>query len=284
MSIIFRSLLASLLLYSCSEAPEVKEKKASEPSLKLPSELEIQAIKSKYPRAVPYKQGIDSLINHLKQFGIQPNLMLWGQATCVDDITNTKDKLLPDILGPFNFGGLAGLAFTGITGLNAFVHHVPEHGSAVLFICPHIGYNQQEGWGKILRHDQEHASSCCGALSAALQNLQKNLISSRPPNKDDYQEGIIEQLALAHRKEILSSPEPLIHLTALISHEANRQMQEYTSKVKERHFKYAVVVSGFIINTDYMFTDYLSIEKVSILDIYRNEWIEGGKMTDSVTQ
>jgi hypothetical protein len=67
-----------------------------------------------------------------------------------------KIKWIPKIKGPFNFGGLAGLPFTGITGLNAFAHHVPEEGTALLFVGPHIGYNEKEGWGKILRHDQKY--------------------------------------------------------------------------------------------------------------------------------
>ena len=134
--------------------------------------------------------------------------MLWGQSICVDDITNTKNKLSPEIKGPFNIGGLAGLPFTGVTGLDAFAHHVPEHGTAILFVAPHIGYHEKEGWGKLLRHEQHHASSCCGALVAALSKLQKGELKKQAPDQDDYQEGIAR--GVARTPTIFVNGEPFI--------------------------------------------------------------------------
>jgi hypothetical protein len=270
---------ASLVFSGCS-GPTPAAVNVTKPETDLlntpPADI-VQAIKNKFPNAVPYKEGVDSLVDHLKKFGIQADRILWGQSTCVDDITNTKNKLDSKIKGPFNFGGLAGLPFTGITGLDAFAHHVPEEGTAVLFVGPHIGYNEKEGWGKILRHDQHHTSTCCGALAAALAKLQKGSLKSQAPSLEDYEEGIIEQLAYAHHDEILSSSDPLLYFTKLTYREAAREMAQYAAKVKERHFKYAVVVGGIIINTDYSFKDYLSIENVAILDVAKNAWVEGGK-------
>ena len=279
MRIFITVFVASVIFYACSGPSPVVEtpKKIETDSYKTPPAAVVQAIKNKFPGAVPYQQGIDSLLNHLQKYEIRPEDILWGQSTCVDDIINTKNKMLPEIKGPFNFGGLAGLPFTGITGLNAFAHHVPEGGTAILFVGPHIGYNEKEGWGKILRHNQHHSSNCCGALAAALAKLQKGEIKAKIPAAEDYQEGMIEQLAVAHKAEILSSPDPLITFTKLTYQEATREMTHYASEVKERHFKYAVIVGAIIINTDHTFTDYLSIETVSILDVQKNVWIEGGK-------
>lgn len=266
-------------IYSCDKntsmdnCPNVTETV----SLEIPPPSVVRAIKENFEGAVPFDVGIDSLLDQLNKYGLPAKSMLWGQSTCVDDIINTKNKLNPEIKGPFNFGGLAGLPFTGITGIDAFAHHVPEDGTAILFVGPHIGYNEKAGWGKILRHNQKHPSSCCGALTAALAKLQKGELKSQLPNQNDYQEGMIEQMVLASRKEILSSKEPLISLTKLTHLESLRQISIYASQAKERHFKYAVIVSGIIINTDYRYTDYLWIEKISILDINKNEWIEGEK-------
>lgn len=276
---------SSFLFYACSEhSPSVQTPKVDETDSVKAAPLAIaQAIKNKFPNAVPYKDGIDTVVSYLNQFGIPAGSILWGQSTCVDDITNTKNKLIPEIKGPFNFGGLAGLPFTGVTGLSAFAHHVPEDGTALLFVVPHIGYNEKEGWGKILRHDQHHASSCCGALAAALAKLKNAELKSQPPSQQDYQENIIEQLAYAHRNEILSSQEPILSFTRVIYHKAMKQMTDYVAKIKERHFKYAVVVRGVIINTDYTFPDYLWIERVSILDVEKNLWVEAEKPSAGVT-
>lgn len=265
----------SVIVQACSAPSSNRETVNQDNSFEALPTTAVLAIQSKFPGAVPYKQGIDSLFKHLNGLGINTKSMLWGQSICVDDITNTKDKLSPEIKGPFNIGGLAGLPFTGVTGVDAFAHHIPEDGTAILFIAPHIGYNEKEGWGKILRHEQHSPSSCCGALVAALGKLQKGDLKSQAATENDYQEGRIEQLALMHRDSILSSPEPLIAFTRMTYREAIREMSIYTSRLKERHFKYVVVVGGVIINTDYKFTDYLSIETIAIRDVQKNEWVEG---------
>lgn len=234
-----------------------------------------EAIEKEFPGAMPYGVAIDSLLAHLSLAGITSDKILWGQSTCVDDIINTKDKLIhPEIKGPFTFGGLGGLPFTGITGIDAFAHHVPEDGTALLFVGPHIGYTQGEGWGKILRHGQQHSSTCCGALYAAVDKLSKNQITAEIPAEDDYQEQLIEQLALRHKDEILNSSAPLVTLTRVVFEEAERKVTDYAKKVHERHFAYAVVVTGVIINTDYEFDDYLWIDHVLIKDIKQDRWID----------
>ncbi|MEJ1240968.1 hypothetical protein WBG78_22670 [Chryseolinea sp. T2] len=274
--------VAILLLASCTRndrpvAHPLYPSPVSTPHEALPREV-AETIENEFPGAMPFNMAIDSLLQHLLRAGISPDQILWGQSTCVDDITNTKNKLIhPEIKGPFTFGGLGGLPFTGITGVSAFSHHVPEGGTALMLVGPHIGYKQDEGWGKILRHGQHHSSTCCGALYAALTKLKENALhESDSLSRDDYQEKIIERLAFRHKEEILTAKEPLVTLTRIVFHEAQQEMTKYAKAVHERHFAYAVVVSGVIINTDFQYDDYLWIEQVAIKDIERNEWIEGG--------
>ena len=268
-----------LTVSACEKHAPVEEHAAPAQSniVEPPPATVVEAIQKEFPGAVPYKQGIDSLLGKLNAFGIPSNSLLWGQSTCVDDIINTKDKLASDIKGPFNFGGLAGLPFTGIAGLDAFAHHVPEYGTALLFVGPHIGYTEKDGWGKILRHDQHQPSSCCGALVGALTKLKKGELKLEAPGKDDFQEQTLEQLAFANRDKIMSSPEPLVTLTQITYHEAIKEISVFAGRVRERHFKYAVVVGAVIINTDFNLTDYVWIEHISILDVRKNEWVLGGK-------
>jgi hypothetical protein len=232
-------------------------------------------IAQEFPGALPYASAIDTILADLARIGIQPQQILLGRSICVDDITNTKDKFVhPEIKGPFTLGGLGGLPFSGETGLEAFAHHIPEDGTAFLLIGPHIGYRSDEGWGKILRHDQNHSSSCCGALSAALDKLKKNELKASNPSDEDYQEQSIEQLALQHKDEILGSKEPLIALTRIVVEESKARMTQYAHKVKVHDFAYAVVVIGAIINTDYQYDDYLWIDHIAIKDIKNDKWLK----------
>ena len=272
--LICQTCVVALLISSCSRVEKSKDQIVHSDHAQIPHEV-TEAMEKEFPGAMPYSIAIDTVVQHLLRAGIGADQVLWGQSTCVDDITNTKDKYVhPEIKGPFTFGGLGGLPFTGVTGVDAFAHHVPEDGTALLFVGPHIGYNGGEGWGKIMRHGQHHSSSCCGALYAALNKLQKNEVKTENPSEDDYQEQIIEQLALRHKTEILGAKEPLVALTKIVSKEAEQKMTEYAQRVRERHFAYAVIVVGVIINTDYQFDDYLWIERISIKDIKKNTWIE----------
>jgi len=270
---VFQLLLFFLLAGSCSVKEKPVESVGPDAPKPVPAEV-AEAIKKEFPGAMPYDVAIDSLLQQLSRVGVSADEILWGQSTCVDDITNTKNKFAHrKIKGPFTFGGLGGLPFTGITGMNAFAHHVPEAGTALLFVGPHIGYNESEGWGKILRHGQHHTSTCCGALYAALEKLQRSEIKAGDLLAEDYQEQVIEQLALRHQDEILKSDKPLLALTRVVFDEAEQQMTQYAHAVHERHFAYAVVVVGVIINTDYAFNDYLWIDHVSVKDIKKDLWL-----------
>jgi len=264
----------ALLLCGCSKVEKSMNQPIAPSHAQIPHEM-TKAIQKEFPGAMPYSIAIDTLLQRLSSLGISPDQILWGQSTCVDDITNTKEKFVhPEIKGPFTFGGLGGLPFTGISGVDAFAHHIPEDGTALLLVGPHIGYRAEEGWGKIMRHGQHHSSTCCGALYAALDKLQKNEVKTESPSEDDYQEQLIEQLALRHQKEIRIANEPLVALTKVVSQQAEQKMTLYAQKVHERHFAYAVIVVGVIINTDYQFDDYLWIDHISIKDIKKNTWIE----------
>jgi hypothetical protein len=266
------AIITLLCLTQCGQAPIKEQERENSESPKMPDEV-LQAILKEFPGALPYRAAMDTVLYRMRLAGIESDEILLGSSICVDDITSTKDKLPPNIKGPFSFGGLAGLPFTGITGVSAFVHHVPEEGTALLLVGPHIGYNSKEGWGKIFRHGQHEGSTCCGALFAALEKLQAKKIKVGSPTEDDYQEQVIEQLAFAHEQEILSSSNPLVELTRITCRQAERKMTDYAHKVPDRHFKYAVVVIGVIINTDYQYDDYLWIDHLAVKDIAKDKWI-----------
>ena len=147
-----------------------------------------------------------------------------------------------------------------------FAHHVPDSGTALLFIGPHIGYSRDLGWGKILREGQTVTSDCCGALAGALHKLQiPGLILKKIPDDIDYQEQVIEQLALRHKEEILNSKEPLITLTKLIYREAVWRI--HNIPMAGLKFRHLILIVGVIINTDYNYPDYIWVDHMTIYDV-----------------
>ncbi|WP_160144171.1 hypothetical protein [Chryseolinea soli] len=234
-----------------------------------------EAIRKDFPGAIPGHEFSDSLIHYLqKKYKIEPDKILLGASTCVDDIIYTKNfHFHPEIKGPFHLGGLAGLPFTGISGLDAFAHHIPDSGTLVLLVEPHIGYSEKKGWGFVLRHEQPEASSCCGALMGTLGKLQAGTLKA-DLSEDDYQGGKIAELALRYKSEILDAEIPIIELTRITSLSAEKQISAHVLDVSLEHAKYIVIITGVIINTDFSFTDYQYMDHIQIYDVRKKSFVE----------
>lgn len=234
-----------------------------------------EVLRKEFPGAIPGHEFSDSIINYLqKKYNIAPDKILLGASTCVDDIIYTKNfHFHPEIKGPFHLGGLAGLPFTGISGLEAFAHHTPDSGALLLLVEPHIGYSEKKGWGFVLRHEQAEASSCCGALMGTLGKLQAGALKAEISD-DDYQGGKIAELALHHKQEILNAENPIIELTRITSLSAEEQISAHVLDVNLEHARYIVIITGVIINTDFSFTDYQYMEHLLIYDVRKKSFVE----------
>jgi hypothetical protein len=239
-----------------------------------PPEVEA-ALKLAFPNAVPGGEFADALLRHLDlNYQINPKQILFGISTCVDDVIYTKDfHHHPEIKGPFHLGGLAGLPFTGLSGLEAFAHHIPEGGTMMIVVEPHIGYSATKGWGYILRHQQSESSACCGALMGTLGKLQAGKLSGSI-READYQGDKIAELALRHKNEIVSAASPILALTRRTSLQAAAQIREQLLELELKHIKYVVLVTGTLINTDFSYSDYQAVDGVVIYDAQNKQLVE----------
>lgn len=269
----FLVLIVILVSNGCNK---IETKTAAVP-VSLPNvSAETEAIlRKEFPGIMPVRDFTDSLIQYITdKYGIHSDKMLLGVSMCVDDIIYTKNfHAHPEIKGPFHLGGLAGLPFTGISGLEAFAHHVPEGGTMVLMVEPHIGYSEKKGWGFVLRHEQHEASSCCGALMGTLGKLQKGTLK-RDTSEEDYQGGKIAELALHHEKEIRASENPILALTRVTSAEAERQIRAHVLEIGLEHVKYIIIITGVLINTDFSYSDYEYVSHIMVYDVQKKMFVE----------
>jgi hypothetical protein len=268
------ALLVALSFSQCKKQESPTSTLPVNPLPRAPKEIE-EALKSEFPAVMSASEFADSMLNHVAtRFQITPRLMLMGTSTCVDDIIYTKNfHLHPEIKGPFHLGGLAGLPFTGTSGLEAFAHHVPDSGTMVLIVEPHIGYSATAGWGYILRHGQTEASSCCGALMGTLSKFQKGTLNAEI-TEDDYQGGKIAELTLKHNDEIKSAKNPIVALTKIASLSAEEQIRKHVLDIDLTHIKYVVIITGVLIDTDYQYTDYQSCNHILVYDVRQKKFVE----------
>jgi hypothetical protein len=267
-------LTISSIIFSCAKNENKIAADILQPLPRASKETEA-IIRKEFPGAMRGFEFSDSVLHYLhRKCGIMSEKMLLGVSTCVDDIIYTKNfHLHPEIKGPFHLGGLAGLPFTGTSGLEAFAHHIPDSGTMVLLVEPHIGYSEKAGWGYVLRHEQHEPSACCGALMGTLDKLQKGLLKPEITD-EDYQGDKIGELALRHEKEILESANPIIELTRVTSRSAEKQIRKHVLDVTMEHVKYIVIITGVMINTDYAFSDYQYVDQILIYDVPKKSFIE----------
>src|SRR5690349_15501479 len=123
-------LICLVLFFSCTPNEKKQETTSSEVLPDVPKNL-VDSIRKEFPNAAPAHSFAASILGYVsKKYGIIPGQTLLGVSTCVDDIIYTKNfHVHREIKGPFHLGGLAGLPFTGVSGLSAFAHHIPENGT-----------------------------------------------------------------------------------------------------------------------------------------------------------
>ena len=95
--------------------------------------------------------------------------------------------------------------------------------------------------------------------------------------EEDYQGGKIGELALAHQTEILGAENPIIELTKLTSREAERQIRAHVLDVTTVHMNYIVIITGVMINTDFSYSDYISVEHFMVYDVRQKKFVEDVK-------
>jgi hypothetical protein len=270
-------IICNCILFGCSNDKHEQSTDSPSPtSVILPDAPKniADTIRAAFPNAVPAHVYADTLLKQLnKKYGILPEQILLGASTCVDDIIYTKNfHAHSEIKGPFHLGGLAGLPFTGLSGLEAFAHHIPDGGTMLLMIEPHIGISEKKGWGYILRPEQKAASSCCGALMGTLELFKKGI--KRSTTDKDYQGDKILELAEKHKKEILNARNQILELTRITSLEAENQIKEDVLDLNLEHFKYIVIITGVLIDTDYQYSDYQATDRLMVYNVSKKEFVE----------
>ncbi len=227
-------------------------------------------IEQHYPGAIDSQVLIDKFLRYVgRQYQLGPEKIMHADSICSDDINNIQYPPNEDpMLGPFVLGGLDGFPFTGLTGMNAFAHHVPEGGALFIYYSPHIGISKRGTVGKIRRPGQTKESACCGAAQGALDKLTKNQIVPCDLNALDYQQNTIEQLLLFQRERIVRASQPMIAATDVMYEGIRSRVKLLVEKTKFE-CQYVFMIGGILINSDGTtgsFVQVRNIEKLTVAD------------------
>lgn len=227
----------------------------------------MQSILKHYPNSISLSQLEVKLVSELKNHGFIPEKTIWGTSICSDEVNNTFNILnrLFAGSGPFRFGGISGLPFTGKTGMLAFESHIPDDGDAFILYGPHIGISKDGEIGMILRDGQRSKTTCCGSLIAGVSAIKSGFSTS---NIDlyDYQQHKVKELIHSEKERVLKATFPIKEVTDIALNEAHKQLMNIIEQTKESLKGHKLfLVGGIVINTDWDVEDYFEIREIELL-------------------
>jgi hypothetical protein len=228
-----------------------------------------KVIEEHYPEATDAKDTSIKYLGEMKtKHDIDISKVLMACSVCSDDVNSTSLSFFNILFGPFILGGLAGMPYTGVTGLTAFSHHIPDQGTAFIFYGPHIGLTLDGEVGLLQRPRLEKAGSCCGALILALSRLKDESYKPDLTNEDDYQQMYLESCLSEHRKQIFNAEDQIKEATEVIFKEIDQRLHRQLKATKnEFKCEKIALLGGIIINTDYGLDDYFAPRNYEVLKV-----------------
>lgn len=234
--------------------------------------MSIESVRKWYPEALTSIDTVNRLLDTIeKQLGLKPNQLMHADSMCCDDVNAIQyPPRAYEMLGPFHLGGLDGFPFAGITGMNAFAHHVPEDGAVIIFYAPHIGITKDGNIGEISRMGQTFNSACCGAAKGALGKLSAGQIIEGNITSLDFQMNTIEQIFLHSKDRILHAKNQIFEATEVM-YEAIDERIEVLIKETSYPCKHVILVGAIFINGDRDMGSFCQYKKFECIDLQSGE-------------
>ena len=236
------------------------------------SNQHLKTVQKWYSKALTSIDTVNRLLDTIeRELGLQPKQLMHADSMCCDDVNAIQyPPRAMEMLGPFHLGGLDGFPFAGITGMNAFAHHVPDNGAVIVFYAPHIGVTKDGTIGEIHRIGQSENSACCGAAKGALDKLINGQIIEGNVTSLDFQQNTIEQIFLHQKERILKAENQIFEATEVMYEAIDDRIEVL---VKETHYpcKYVLLVGAIFINGDKDMGSFCQYKKFDCINLETKE-------------
>jgi len=164
---------------------------------------------------------------------------------CRDEITQPLAAAIKEVWGEsFNTSSLAGMFFSGKTGLSAAMHHAPNCGGReryVFYTLPHIAVDEGGRVGVCRRRGREGESTACGALVA----FRNEMVSGRlclDFDKEDIEQSLLKARLI--REVTYGTVPDLLELTIMAQKAALADLEGALAAIVDTRRSDYAVVSG----------------------------------------
>jgi hypothetical protein len=219
-----------------------------------------------FPGAKTGTEITETYLNFIRgEYGSQLDKILFATSLCCDDI-NVSTDFRKVLTRPFTLGGLGGLPYSGLTGMTAYAHHVPDGGDAFIFYGPHIGISDFGELGKLRRPGQNHLTNSCGALVLALERLNENSTAVPEQYELDGQQLILERSLLPLKDAGSKNVQLHEALDFTYYNIRTRLLKLIRACRSEFNCERIFLLGGIIINTSPEFHDYVDIKNFEVIN------------------
>ena len=227
----------------------------------------MQEITQHYPDATPIRELEKKITSDLNMNGFILSRTIWGTSICSDEVNNSFNLFGKMFVGPgpFRFGGISGIPFTGKTGFLAFASHIPDKGNAFILYGPHIGISKSGEIGEIHRQKQQINSTCCGSLISGLGTISSDAIVTDPEH--DRQQHVVVKMLEAQKAEILSADNSIKKATDVAYTHINQEVKwllSHATNIPKGTKIY--LMGGILINTDWDKEDWFEVRDTELIE------------------
>jgi hypothetical protein len=215
--------------------------------------------------ACPIPEVLRRTRSWLSMHSFTPENTLFANGTCRDEINSSVVKCFADHWGEqFDLAGLGGYPSAGLTGFDAYAHHVPDGGNLLVLYGPHIGVTAEGVLGIVRRSGMAHDSASCGALLTFLARVRNDPSYSVTEDPLDSEQNALERALLPSVAQILDHSDP----TAAVTETAFEVIDQVVEQIIERSGVQdpIALVGGVVVNTPGCFDDWFAPRRAEVVN------------------
>jgi len=231
-------------------------------------------LKRELPNAIPFKEAYSLAESLLAKRGLFRENTLFGVSACLDELNSPAIDLATLNWGErFTLSGLGGFPISGLTGMAAFMSHVPDNGHLYIIYGPHIGIDDHGVLGQTNRCGMTAVTTCCGALATCLAKYQADNDYRSHFNELDMAQYIVESKLIPNMSLINAMANPILGLTELAYLEIEKMIKEVMLAIETEADIY--LLGGIFVNVPLQKGDYF-VPKNSLYKNPQNNSFEEG--------
>lgn len=223
-----------------------------------------------FPKAEKWSQVTEKYLNKiLTEYEVPKEKILYAACICPDELNYSVTNFNGHFEKAFCLGGLAGIPYTGKTGMAAYASHIPADGASFIYFGPHVGISSDGSIGHVIREHQHDHTFTCGSLISVLDRMRRDHVFDWSVNNfEDLQARVIEKLLHNHKERIFKAETDVLEALKILYNVSECLLRQFITENKTVFpSPHIFLLGGVVINTDAGEENYAEMWSFDHLDL-----------------